>query len=527
MAAAISTTPCTTLQRLTEVTAIPGDVADPEHRRALMSAAGERLDLLVNNASILGPSPQPRLARYPLGELARVYQVNVVAPLALVQLALPRLVDGGRIINITSDAAVEAYEGWGGYGSSKAALEQISAILAAEHPELRVYTVDPGDMRTRMHQEAFPGEDISDREPPEASVPGLLSLIEGDFESGRYRARELVERPRERRCVRPAADARGARAARAPRRRETDGAGQGGAARSNTGASASCPSCLRPATWWSSTCPPRSLPPYKGAAPTARRSGSTSRRKHPASTTAGGWWSCAVWMAVVPRAPRPGRRSRWPAAPSLSSPHPTVPRSGSIWRAFEAGTPLEDYLFRHGQPIRYGYVREGWPLDTYQNVYATTPGSAEMPSAGRPFTPELITQLVARGVLLAPITLHTGVSSPERHEPPFAEQFEVPPATARLVQACQGRVIAVGTTVVRALETMGGEAGCGWTNLVIDPLRGVRVVDGLITGWHQPEASHLQMLEAIAGTEPLQRAYDAALAHGYRWHEFGDSHLIL
>ena len=179
------------LGRLTEVTAIPGDVADPDHRRALIAAAGEQIDLLVNNASVLGPSPQPRLSSYPLAELGRVYRVNVLAPLALLQLALPRLVDGGRIINLTSDAAVEPYEGWGGYGSSKAALEQLTSILAAEHPELRVYAVDPGDMRTRMHQEAFPGEDISDRPLPEDSVPGLLALIEGEKPSGRYRARDL------------------------------------------------------------------------------------------------------------------------------------------------------------------------------------------------------------------------------------------------------------------------------------------------------------------------------------------------
>ena len=178
------------LARLTEVIALPGDVGDPHHRRELVAAAGERIDLLVNNASVLGPSPQPPLARYPLEELERVYRVNVFAPLALVQLALPRLVDGARILNITSDAAVEPYEGWGGYGSSKAALEQLSAILAAEHPELRVYAVDPGDMRTRMHQEAFPGEDISDRPPPEDSIPGLLALIDERSPSGRYRARE-------------------------------------------------------------------------------------------------------------------------------------------------------------------------------------------------------------------------------------------------------------------------------------------------------------------------------------------------
>jgi NAD(P)-dependent dehydrogenase (short-subunit alcohol dehydrogenase family) len=180
------------LQAQTEVVALPGDVADDWHRAALVAAAGDRLDLLVNNASALGPSPQPELATYPLAELERVYRINVLAPLALIQRALPALQSGAKILNITSDAAVEAYEGWGGYGSSKAALEQLTNILGAERPELRVYAVDPGDMNTRMHQEAFPGEDISDRPPPEQSVPGLLALIEGELPSGRYSAREVV-----------------------------------------------------------------------------------------------------------------------------------------------------------------------------------------------------------------------------------------------------------------------------------------------------------------------------------------------
>jgi NAD(P)-dependent dehydrogenase (short-subunit alcohol dehydrogenase family) len=175
------------------VVAVAGDVSDPQHRLALVEAAGGQIDLLVNNASILGPSPLPALADFPLDELRRVYEINVTAPLALVQVALPRLADGARIVNVTSDAAVEAYEGWGGYGSSKAALEQLTAVLAAEHPELRVYTVDPGDMRTQMHQDAFPGEDISDRPLPEESVPGLLELIGGHLPSGRYRARELAQ----------------------------------------------------------------------------------------------------------------------------------------------------------------------------------------------------------------------------------------------------------------------------------------------------------------------------------------------
>jgi NAD(P)-dependent dehydrogenase (short-subunit alcohol dehydrogenase family) len=180
------------LGQLGEVTALPGDVSDPEHRRALVGATGGRIDLLVNNASTLGPSPQPRLAVYPPSELQRVFRINLLAPVALIQLALPHIPAGGTIINVTSDAAVEAYEGWGGYGSAKAALEHVSAVLGAEHPDLRVYAVDPGDMRTQMHQEAFPGEDISDRPPPEESVPGFIALIEGDMPSGRYRTYDLV-----------------------------------------------------------------------------------------------------------------------------------------------------------------------------------------------------------------------------------------------------------------------------------------------------------------------------------------------
>jgi NAD(P)-dependent dehydrogenase (short-subunit alcohol dehydrogenase family) len=171
---------------------IPGDVADTEHRRALVDAAGEPIDLLVNNASLLGPSPLSPLASYPLDELRRVYEANVLAPLALVQLALPRFSEGARLVNVTSDAAFEAYETWGGYGSSKAALAQITSVLAVEHPELRVYAVDPGDMRTQMQQDAFPGEDISDRPLPEECIPGLLALIEGDLPSGSYRARDLL-----------------------------------------------------------------------------------------------------------------------------------------------------------------------------------------------------------------------------------------------------------------------------------------------------------------------------------------------
>ncbi|HET9979069.1 MAG TPA: SDR family oxidoreductase [Ktedonobacterales bacterium] len=177
----------------TRVIAIAGDVSDPAHRATLAEAAQSLggLDALVNNASVLGPSPQPPLLDYPLATLEEVYRVNVIAPLALIQTLRETLKPGARILNITSDAGVEAYPGWGGYGSSKAALEQLSHILAAENEGWRVYWVDPGDMRTEMHQAAYPGEDISDRPPPETSVPGLLALLSGAHPSGRYAAREL------------------------------------------------------------------------------------------------------------------------------------------------------------------------------------------------------------------------------------------------------------------------------------------------------------------------------------------------
>lgn len=177
-----------------EVHAIAGDVADEAHRVELARAAGEvgGVDAVVHNASTLGPSPQPALLDYPLDEIRRVYEVNVFAPLRLTQLLAPSLREGAYVVAVTSDAAVEAYPGWGGYGGSKAALEQIFAVLAAERPDLSVHRVDPGDMRTRMHAEAFPGEDISDRPPPDVSVPGMLVLLTQPRESGRYAARALA-----------------------------------------------------------------------------------------------------------------------------------------------------------------------------------------------------------------------------------------------------------------------------------------------------------------------------------------------
>ena len=207
-----------------------------------------------------------------------------------------------------------------------------------------------------------------------------------------------------------------------------------------------------------------------------------------------------------------------------------------LWvSTIETEGALHTYLARHGRPIRYGYVRGAYPIGAYQNVYATEPGSAEMPSAGRPFTPEVLTRLVAKGVGVAPLLLHTGVASLEAAEPPYAEYYRVSSSTAHRVndtRARGGRVIAIGTTVVRALESVVDEHGRvhpaeGWTETVVSPGRPVRSIDGFLTGWHEPEASHLAMLEAIAGRPLLEASYEAALAQGYLWHEFGDVHLIL
>jgi S-adenosylmethionine:tRNA ribosyltransferase-isomerase len=261
---------------------------------------------------------------------------------------------------------------------------------------------------------------------------------------------------------------------------------------------------------------------------------------HLSTQLGGGRW------VVEPRRPDGHTTARWtdgPPPPALAlgegaSVRLIAPHLGSarLWVAeLDLPQPTLTWLAVHGRPIQYGYVERPWPVSVYQNVYATEPGSAEMPSAGRPFTPEVITRLVAKGVGVTPLVLHTGVASLEADEVPYPERLVVPRATAARVNATHaagGRVVAVGTTVVRALESAGGEDGTaepvdGWTDLVVTPERGVRVVDGLLTGWHEPEASHLLMLEAIAGRELLERSYDASLTEGYLWHEFGDVHLIL
>jgi S-adenosylmethionine:tRNA ribosyltransferase-isomerase len=213
-----------------------------------------------------------------------------------------------------------------------------------------------------------------------------------------------------------------------------------------------------------------------------------------------------------------------------------IPSAHRLWLArLDLPAPVHEYLAGHAEPIRYSHVDQPWPIGAYQTVFSRVPGSVEMPSAARPFTHRLVTALVAKGVTVVPIVLHTGVSSQEAGEAPYAERFEVPVATADIVNAARaagGRVVAAGTTVVRALETTADPAGRahpgqGWTELVVTPARGVRLVDGLLTGWHEPESSHLAMLEAIAGRDLLEASYREAVGQGYLWHEFGDSHLIL
>ncbi len=252
-----------------------------------------------------------------------------------------------------------------------------------------------------------------------------------------------------------------------------------------------------------------------------------------------------VWVVEPRRAARPASRPFPDAAgglvmglagggrADLVTPYGTP---GRLWvAALDLPVPTDEWLARHGRPIRYSYVPGDWPLDYYQTVFAQEAGSAEMPSAARPFSAALVTDLVSRGVAVVPITLHCGVSSQESHEAPQAEWFSVPDSTSDLVNRTRqrgNRVVAVGTTVVRALETVADADGVvhparGWTELVITAGRGVRAVDGMITGWHEPAASHLALLEALAGPELLARSYRAALTCGYLWHEFGDSHLIL
>ncbi|MFJ8145009.1 S-adenosylmethionine:tRNA ribosyltransferase-isomerase [Streptomyces sp. NPDC096048] len=234
-----------------------------------------------------------------------------------------------------------------------------------------------------------------------------------------------------------------------------------------------------------------------------------------------------------------GTEARLPGGARLVLEEPLSARGERLWWARVSGAEVPAVLREHGRPIRYSYTERDQPLSAYQTVFALPSadgaGSAEMPSAARPFTARLVAELVSRGVQFAPVTLHTGVASAESHEPPYPERFSVPEASARLINAARagdGRVLAVGTTAVRAVESAAGADGvvrarAGWTDLVVTPERGVRVVDGLLTGLHEPEASHLLMLEAVAGRAAIDRGYEAAVLGRYLWHEFGDVHLLL
>ncbi len=234
----------------------------------------------------------------------------------------------------------------------------------------------------------------------------------------------------------------------------------------------------------------------------------------------------------------PGESFELPAGASVTFHTPYAPGhvASRLWVAtLNLPYPVHDYLDQHGFPIRYSYVKEGWPLSYYQTVYATEKGSAEMPSAGRAFTSELLTRLIARGIHIAPLILHTGVASIEHKEPVYEEYYRVEESTARLVNAAHlahQRVIAVGTTVVRALETVTDSSGVthhgeGWTDILITPQRGIRAVNGMLTGLHEPLSTHLAMLETLTGRAHLEITYREALKESYLWHEFGDLHLIL
>ena len=400
-----------------------------------MEAAGDRIDLVVNNASLLGPSPQPALADYPLDALREVYEANVIAPLALLQLALPRLAEGAAVLDITSDAGVEAYEGWGGYGSSKAALEQLTAILAAEQPGLRVYWVDPGDMRTQMHQDAFPGEDISDRPPPEESVPGLLALIEGvapqrplPGERGRPGGTVIAE----------ATDCFAAHELRdvVPVERDdvallvsrtSDGA-LTSACFDELGAFLEAGDLLVVNT--SATLPaavhPRGPMGRDGAPPV-----------HSRERNGTGSSSCGPPDRFPAQMPRAGTKIDLPAGGSAELLAPYMGSRRLAIALLSVGMPVERYLARHGRPIRYRHSPDGLGIEAYQTVFARDPGSAEMPSAAPPVQRRLGRALVAGGVQFAPITLHCGVSSLEAGESPYPERYRVPPETARLVNAAR------------------------------------------------------------------------------------------
>ena len=452
---------------------LAGDVTDPAHRAALREPPAISTCWSTTRARS-GPLRCPPLADYPAAELRAAFEANVIAPIALAQLFLPGLRErGGALLNITSDAAVEPYAGWGGYGAAKAALEQASNVLAAEETAIRVWWVDPGDLRTDMHQAAFPGEDISDRPLPESVVPAFVRLVEERLPSGRYRADELDRRPTgSRPSMTVTADFTLPADLEAPAPPEKRGLPRDGVrmlvSRAASGTIAhhrftDLPRLLLPGDLLVVNTS-RTLPAAVPVGPDLTMHFSTGlpgRDLARGTADPGRDIQQALWRRGTSRGHRPARRraahpDRAGWRPAVAG--PAVHGGGAIPAAARRAHPL---LVRDGSAGRWRRTRL---------CSAAGPGSAEMPSAARPFTPAVVTDLAARGVTIAPVTLHCGVSSLEADEDPYPEQYDVPPATARLVNLTRqsgGRVIAAGTTVVRALETAAvrGLPGCGTAEL--------------------------------------------------------------
>ena len=515
-----------------------------EHRQTLGAVVARtgRLDLLVNNASELGPSPLPRLAdlparRAPHGPRDQRRRAARADPAAAARSCARR---GGTVLNISSDAAVEAYEGWGGYGSSKAALDHLSAVLAVEEPGVRVYAVDPGDLRTEMHQRAFPGEDISDRPLPAEVVPDLLRLLAARPASGRYRAAEWAAAEAAPMTVvdfDAARRAGGRPAARPPGRRP--------AARGPTRPASSTRRFADLADHLRARRPGRGQ--HLGHA--AGRGRRHPRRRAPRSrSTSRPGWTTADWVVEV----RPGGAARGPVddlAAGRADRAAPGRRPRTIARAAPAG---QHRLWRADVPVEGGRRRlpptgsagrSGTPtsrrrnrLAAYQTVFAREPGSAEMPSAARPFTDRLVTDLVTRGVdrradpaahrrLLAGCGRAAAARAVRRArgDGPAGQRDRAPGAGAWSRSAPRSPA----PWSRRPAPTAWSAARSGWTDLVLGADRPARVVTGLVTGWHAPGASHLQLLQAVAGTRLVATAYAEALRERYLWHEFGDSALLL
>ena len=559
---------------------IGGDITDPAHRAELARAADDGLDLLVNNAGTLGAAPLPALADYPLDELRDAFEANVVAPLALTQLLLPALrVRSRRVLNITSDAAVEPYAGWGGYGATKAALEQASAVLAAEESSIRVWWADPGDLRTRMHQAAFPGEDISDRPEPETVVPGFA-------QAGRAAAAERPVPDRGAALTPPATPSNGLFTPPAtpstglvtPPTTPSTGLFTPPATPSTGLMNFDLPAVLEA----------REPPEARGLArdgvrlmvsrtraqtvthhpftdmPSLLLPGDllvvNTSRTLPAAVRAGdlevhfsGQLPNGAWLAEFRQASgksslpngtvEPGRGVGLPGGASLRV---VGPAGARLWQV-RASVAVVPYLLRHGFPIRYSYAAEGqWPLAAYQTVFGTVPGQRGDAERGPPVHARRRDRAGGarrgdrpRHAALRRVVIGGGrgplprvVRGPSRHCPAGERDPAIrwPGDRGRNdggAGAGVRRGHPAGARTAARHTRHSVSARTGWTSHVVTPETGVRVVDGLLTGLHEPRSSHLRMLAAFHPEDLLERCYEQALAQGYLWHEFGDVHLML